>query len=75
MTASGLTADKNPIEIGSVQWGRYQKKQLENRPAIHEVPGITEMQRIKINALIFSGKSGSLDWLSPRQRQALSKAE
>jgi len=62
--------------------GRYhkakasdQKKNIEGWQALKEVPGLTKMQKTKINAFISAGRAKALDWLSPRQRQALRKAE
>lgn len=62
--------------------GRYskapvpdQKKQLQQWPAIREVPGLTEMQLTKINAFLPAGRAAALAWLSPRQRRALEMAE
>lgn len=52
-----------------------QKKQIESWTAMLDLPGITEMQKTKINALAPSSRSEALAWLSPRQRRALRAAE
>jgi hypothetical protein len=61
--------------------GRYrradasdQKKQIERWRAVRELPGITAMQRTKINALAPTDRAKALEWLSPRQRRALDAA-
>ncbi len=48
-----------------------QKKQIENWKTIEKLPGLTEMQKTKINAFIHSDRSKALEWLSPKQLQAL----
>lgn len=48
-----------------------QKHQILSWPEIHKLPGITEMQKTKINALAKEDRSKALAWLSPRQRAAL----
>ncbi len=62
--------------------GRYrkarasdQKKQLEKWKAMQSLPGLTRMQKTKINAYAPSSRSKALEWLSPRQRNALGKAK
>ncbi|MEJ2055622.1 MAG: VPGUxxT family thioredoxin-like (seleno)protein, type 2 [Calditrichaceae bacterium] len=52
-----------------------QKKQLQNLKAIYEVPGITEMQKTKINAFLPLGREQAIQWLSPEQQSALRNAE
>ncbi len=58
--------------------GRYrkarasdQKKQLEGWRAMQRLPGLSPMQKTKINAYTPSYRSKALEWLSPRQRKAL----
>ena len=48
-----------------------QKKQLAYWSAIQRLPGLTQMQKTKVNAFIRSDRSKALQWLSPRQRRAL----
>ncbi len=52
-----------------------QKKQIARWQAIHQVPGLTAMQKTKINAFAPTEMSKALAWLSPRQRQTLLNAE
>ncbi len=52
-----------------------QKKQLEGWAFIHSVPELTEMQKTKLNSFLPLGRAEALKWLSPRQREALRKAE
>ena len=62
--------------------GRYrkanssdQKKQITRWKTIQGLPGLTEMQKTKLNAFIWSDRSEALEWLSPRQLRALKIAE
>ncbi|GJQ57932.1 MAG: hypothetical protein D8M57_04185 [Candidatus Scalindua sp. AMX11] len=52
-----------------------QKKQIEGWIALQELPGLTEMQKTKINAFFPLDRSKALEWLSPRQQQHLKKGE
>jgi hypothetical protein len=52
-----------------------QKRQVARWKALHRVPDLTPMQWTKINALAPASKPRALEWLSPRQRKALAKAE
>lgn len=52
-----------------------QKKQIERWAAIHKVPGLTAMQKTKINALARTDKTEALAWLSPRQLAVLNQYE
>ena len=52
-----------------------QKKQVERWHALRKLPGLTVMQLTKLNALAASNRAQALEWLSPRQRQALHRAE
>jgi len=52
-----------------------QKRQLIRWPDVRELPGITEMQLTKINAIAPTDRERALAWLSPRQRQALLRGE
>jgi len=47
----------------------------EGEQAIFQVPGLTEMQKARIETLLSIDKSKALEWLSPRQRQVLRNAE
>jgi len=62
--------------------GRYrkaspsdQKKQLERWKVIQSLPGLSPMQKTKINAYATSSRAKALEWLSPRQKNTLRKAE
>jgi len=46
----------------------------EGGQAIFAVPGLTKLQKAKIEAFLSVDKSKALEWLSPRQRKALSNA-
>ncbi len=48
-----------------------QKKQIEGWRALLDLPGLTEMQKTKINAFLPLARSKALEWLSPRQRHYL----
>ena len=52
-----------------------QKKQIERWKAIHKIPGLSPMQKTKINAFARSDKRKALSYLSPRQLAVLSKLE
>ena len=52
-----------------------QKKQLQLLKTIYELPGLTEMQKTKINAFINMGRDIALEWLSPKQKDVLNKSE
>ncbi len=71
---SGETIDLNRFRMKALRLDEYsiapaadQKKQLENWPELRSVPGLTSMQRTKINSFSADNKSLSLRWLSPRQ--------
>lgn len=49
-----------------------QKKQLEGWPALRRVPDLTNMQKTKLNGFAPISRNKALEWLSPRQRRALS---
>jgi len=71
--ASSLVGfDTEPLD------GRYrkakasdQKKQIERMKDLLGVPGLTDAQKTKLNALSVVQGANALEWLSPRQRQAL----
>lgn len=52
-----------------------RKRLSAGEQAIYQVPGLTDIQRTKIEALISVNRFKALEWLSPRQRQSLKKAE
>lgn len=49
-------------------------KTPEGGEAIFAVPGLTKLQKAKIEAFLSVDKSKALEWLSPRQRKALMNA-
>jgi hypothetical protein len=51
-----------------------QKKQLQRWKGIQSVPGLTCMQLTRVNALAPVNMEKPLEWLSPRQRRALTMA-
>ena len=50
-----------------------QKKQISRWRGAERIPGLTEMQKTKINAFITVSRAEALSWLSPRQRRALAE--
>ena len=60
-------------EDDSGMYGR-QRLILSGEP-IYQVPGLTDTQRSKIEVLLPTDRSKALEWLSPRQRQALINLE
>ena len=51
-----------------------QKKQISRWEGLTKIPGLTEMQKTKINAFITISTAQALSWLSPRQRKALAQS-
>ena len=49
-----------------------QMRQMQGYGPLLALPGLTEMQETKLNALIRTDRNQALAWLSPRQQAALS---
>jgi hypothetical protein len=71
---TGETADRNRFPVKVLRLDDYniapaadQKKQLENRPELKSIPGLTPMQRTKVNSFSPDNRNLSIRWLSPRQ--------
>lgn len=47
-----------------------QKRQVMTWTALHKIPGLTAMQKTKVNALA-GDRAKALEWLSPRQRATI----
>lgn len=52
-----------------------QMRQMSGYEELLELPGLTEMQKTKLNALIRSDREQAMTWLSPRPRAALQTGE
>jgi len=77
-----LQAAKRPVpkylqalseETGFETYGR--QRPAENQQAIYQVPGLTDIQRERIEELLAKDRAAALEWLSPRQRKVLEETK